>query len=102
MKRIACFLLGVATLAAQISPDLEKKLVERITASLKKAGAPGISIAVVQGGKLVYAKAFGSADLENKRAATIDTRYAVGSISKQFTAAALLLLQEQEIGRAHV
>ena len=95
MKRIACFLLGVATLAAQISPDLEKKLDERITASLKKAGAPGISIAVVQGGKLVYAKAFGSADLENKRVATIETRYAVGSISKQFTAAALLLLQEQ-------
>ena len=92
---MALFLLCAAALGAQISADLEKRLDERITASLKKAGAPSISVAVVQGGKLVYAKAFGSADLENQRAATVETRYAVGSISKQFTAAALLLLQEQ-------
>jgi D-alanyl-D-alanine carboxypeptidase len=44
---------------------------------------------------LVYAKAFGTADLAAGRTADVNTRYAVGSISKQFTAAALLLLQEQ-------
>lgn len=75
--------------------DIEKKLDEQISSALKKVGAPSVSVAVVGGGKLIYAKAFGSADLEAQRAANIDTRYAVGSISKQFTAAALLMLQEQ-------
>jgi len=50
---------------------------------------------VVRDGKLIYAKAFGSADLAAGRAADVNTRYSVGSVSKQFTAAAILLLQEQ-------
>ena len=88
-------LLLAAVLVAQMASDLDKKLDEKITASLKKAGAPSVSVAVVQGGKLIYAKAFGFADLESQRPATVETRYAVGSISKQFTAVALLLLEEQ-------
>src|SRR5580658_778754 len=75
--------------------DLEKQLDDQISASLRKAGAPSVSVAVVRDGKLFYAKAFGSADLAARRAADANTRYAVGSVSKQFTAAALLLLQEQ-------
>ena len=82
-------------LAAQPASDLSAKLSEKITAALKKSGAPSVSVAVVQDGKTAFAKAFGSADLAAGRAATSDTRYAVGSISKQFTAAALLLAQEQ-------
>ncbi len=88
---VAC----VLRLAAQTVPDLEQKLDERISAALKKAGAASVSVAVVKDGKLVYAKAFGKADLAAGRDADVHTRYAVGSISKQFTAAALLLLEEQ-------
>jgi len=54
-----------------------------------------VSIAVVRNGKLVYAKAFGSANVAAGRYADAATRYALGSISKQFTAAAILLLDEQ-------
>jgi CubicO group peptidase (beta-lactamase class C family) len=54
-----------------------------------------VSVAVVADGKLLFAKAFGSADREKGRTADAQTRYAVGSISKQFTAAALLMLQEE-------
>ena len=89
----ACWLL--VRLAAQTPSDLEKKLDDQISASLRKAGAPSVSVAVVRDGQLFYAKAFGSADLAARRAADGNTRYAVGSISKQFTVAALLLLQEQ-------
>lgn len=67
----------------------------KIVAALKKSGAPSVSVAIVQNGKLAFAKALGQADLAASRAATVDTRYSVGSISKQFTAAALLLLEEQ-------
>jgi D-alanyl-D-alanine carboxypeptidase len=79
----------------QAPVDLDKKLDEKISSALAKAGAPSVSVAVVKDGKLFYAKAFGTADLSAKRPADVNTRYAVGSISKQFTAAALLLLQEQ-------
>jgi CubicO group peptidase (beta-lactamase class C family) len=75
--------------------DLNSQLEEKITAALKKAGAPSVSVAVVVDGKLAFAKAFGEADLAKHRAADVNTRYAVGSVSKQFTAAALLLAQEQ-------
>jgi len=82
-------------LFAQLPADLEKKLDEKISSTLKLAGAPSVSVAVVKDGKLVYAKAFGTADLAAGRPANLQTRYAVGSISKQFTAAALLMLEEQ-------
>jgi len=98
MKRIRCLALGVLTagaLSAQFPAELEKKLDERISSALQKAGAPSVSVAVVQSGKLVYAKAFGMADLATGRTATVETRYAIGSISKQFTAAALLMLEEE-------
>src|SRR4051812_41979676 len=85
----------LSALAAFAQPSLESKLDEVISSALKTSGAPSVSVSVVDGGKLVYAKAFGKADIEKNRDATPDTRYAVGSISKQFTAAALLLIQEQ-------
>jgi CubicO group peptidase (beta-lactamase class C family) len=90
-------LLAIAALrlAGQAPGGIEKTLDGKISAALAKAGAPSVSVAVVKDGKLFYAKAFGNADLAAKRTADINTRYAVGSISKQFTAAALLLLQEQ-------
>ena len=61
---------------------------------LRMTGVPSASVAVVTQGQLAYAKAYGSAKLEPAVAATPDMRYAIGSISKQFTATALLLLQQ--------
>lgn len=61
---------------------------------LQSTGAPSASVAVVQDGRLVYAQAYGSAKLEPAVAARPEMRYGIGSISKQFTAAALLLLQQ--------
>jgi len=49
----------------------------------------------VRGGRIVITTAYGSASLDPKRDATPDMRYAIGSITKQFTAAAVLLLQEE-------
>jgi len=97
MKRsLAAVLLCCALpLAAQQSSELDRKLSAQISDALKSSGAPSASVAVVQDGRLVYAQAFGQADIAKGRAADTTTRYAVGSISKQFTAVALLLLQER-------
>jgi D-alanyl-D-alanine carboxypeptidase len=62
---------------------------------LEQRGVPSASIAVVKGGKLVYTHAYGKAHLDPDVAATPEMRYSIGSVSKQFTAAAILILQEQ-------
>jgi CubicO group peptidase (beta-lactamase class C family) len=76
-----------------------KARVDRIAGQvLKQTGVPSASVAVVQHGKLVYTHAYGDARLATETApavpATPGMRYSIGSISKQFTAAAVLMLQE--------
>jgi len=76
-------------------PAWEPKASADIAEALKKTGAPSVSVVIIQDSAVAFAKAFGKADLASSRAAEAGTRYAVGSISKQFTVAALLLLQEE-------
>lgn len=82
-----------------ISPDLSSRIDRIATQVLEATGVPSASVAVVQHGKLVYTHAYGFARLATDSApavpATPDMRYSIGSISKQFTAAAILMLQEQ-------
>jgi len=80
-----------APLTAQQQQDIDASVGEW----LAKTGAPSVSIAVASGGEVVYAKAYGKARLAPDKAATPATRYAIDSISKEFTAAAMLKLQEQ-------
>src|SRR5712672_4294845 len=61
---------------------------------VQSTGVPSASVAVVKNGRLAYANAYGSAKLNPCVNATPDMRYAIGSISKQFTAVAILLLQQ--------
>lgn len=56
---------------------------------------PGLSIGVILGGKLIFQKAYGYADIEKKIKAKPETNYRIASISKMFTAIALLQLAEQ-------
>ena len=95
IRHLLFLTLAALPLAAQSPSDFDRKLTDKIVATLKESTAPSASVAVVLDGKLVFAKAFGMASISPDRPATTETRYAVGSISKQFTAAALLLLQEQ-------
>ena len=52
-------------------------------------------MAVVVGDQIILAKAFGKARLTPPTSATADTRYGIGSISKEFTAAAILILESE-------
>jgi CubicO group peptidase (beta-lactamase class C family) len=56
---------------------------------------PGASVAVIRDGKVVPQRAYGMAELEVKRRAGSRTSYRLASVSKQFTAAAILLLAER-------
>ena len=85
--------LFMATAIAQ--PTWEQRASADVAEALKKTGAPSVSVVIIQDGAIAYSKAFGKADLAGNRPAEPTTRYAVGSISKQFTVAALLLLQQE-------
>jgi CubicO group peptidase (beta-lactamase class C family) len=81
---------------AQSPDDVFRAKVDSIaTQVLRATGVPSASVAVVRHGELSYAKAYGSAKLDPAVPATTEMRYAIGSISKQFTAASLLLLQQE-------
>jgi CubicO group peptidase (beta-lactamase class C family) len=56
---------------------------------------PGLSVAVLRGGKAAYVRGFGSANLDRKEPVTPRTMFPIGSIEKQFTAAAIMRLVEE-------
>jgi CubicO group peptidase (beta-lactamase class C family) len=74
--------------------SVENKIDEFVKAQMVKKQIPGLSLAVVKDSKVVYARGYGTASLELGVPATPDTVYALGSITKQFTAVAILLLEE--------
>ncbi|HKD73360.1 MAG TPA: serine hydrolase domain-containing protein, partial [Candidatus Acidoferrum sp.] len=84
-----------ANAQTQLSAELQQKIDKAATEALSKTGVPSASIAVVKDGQIAYLHAYGNARLDPVIAAKPGMRYSVGSISKQFTATAMLLLQEQ-------
>ena len=91
----ACLALFAAfPLLAQELTDRERARIDSAAAQVLSAtGAPSASIAIVRGGRVVYERAYGNA--RDNVPATPSMRYAIGSVSKQFTAAAVLLLAEE-------
>lgn len=89
---------SAASLHAQAMDTLPADLRGRIDAVasqvLDATGVPSASIAVVKDAKVAYTHAYGLARLSPPLPAEPSMRYSIGSISKQFTAAALLLLQQ--------
>jgi len=78
-----------------LTPALRSAIDDTAQKVLKATGVPSASVAVVQDGKIAYVQAYGSARLDPQTNATAAMRYSIGSISKQFTAAAILMLAEE-------
>lgn len=106
--RIPALLLALAALAGCTSAPPRPTSVARgdyesvrtyatqlIQHGMEKASVPGLSIALVDDQRIVWAEGFGYADKERDIPATADTLYRVGSISKLFTATAAMQLAEQ-------
>jgi len=91
----AALLLTAVVASAQLPADTQAKIAALANETLKQTGVPSASVAVAVDGKLAYAQAFGLANVTPAKPATSSMAYPIGSISKQFTATALLLLQQQ-------
>ena len=84
--------LQISTLLA----DALAHSIDKIAANeLERHGGVGITIGVSVGGETIFLKSYGKADLENGLPARNNGVYRIGSITKSFTAAAILLLQEE-------
>ena len=95
-SRAAVLCLCASFVPAQANSAVDAAAVDAVVAEwLASTGAPSVSIAIVQDGRTAYAKAYGAARRNPGVPSTPATRYAIDSISKQFTATALLLLAEQ-------
>lgn len=84
--------LAVLALSASLSASQITAVESAIHKRMAAAQIPSVSIRVDIDGKNVYAKAFGYSSLTYRSAANTDTRYQYGSITKQFTGASILTL----------
>lgn len=96
---ISIALIHLTTVAPATAQPLN---LERITAKtdsivnihLSPGIIPGMSVAIARDGKIVFSRGYGEADVEMGVAAGPETIYRIGSITKQFTAAAIMRLVE--------
>jgi D-alanyl-D-alanine carboxypeptidase len=88
--------LSIVAVPAYAGSAVDASTVDQVVAEwLASTGAPSASIAIVQDGRLAYAKAYGAARINPTIASTAASRYPIDSLSKEFTAAAILLLAER-------
>ena len=89
--------VGLATPAAaqRLTPAEQARVDSSALAVLAATGAPSASLAIVRSGEIVYERAYGDGRVEPRTPAVSSMRYAIGSVSKQFTATAVMLLAEE-------
>ncbi len=90
------FVLMVSLLtAAPVMGDKWKDLDQYVVGSMQRWQVPGLALAVVEDGRLVFSKGFGRRDILVDEPVTPTTMFAIGSASKAFTSTALGMLVDQ-------
>jgi CubicO group peptidase (beta-lactamase class C family) len=92
-RRFSIFSLVV--LLAAIGTARADQVDDYVKAAMLKQHIPGVSIAVVKDGKIIKAEGYGLANVELNVPARGDTVFKIGSVSKQFIAAGILLLAQE-------
>jgi CubicO group peptidase (beta-lactamase class C family) len=87
------FLLARSADPKILMPSREK-IVNWMFTHVIKEGYPGAALLIAQNGRILYQNGYGYADIGNRVRITPETKFRIGSITKQFTAAAILKLQE--------
>jgi len=93
----AAALLAMApssVLAQRLALTTERAIDAAMQASVDGGWAPGGAVAVMLGGKVVFSRGYGMANLETRTPVSADSVFRVGSLTKQFTAVAVLLLAQ--------
>ena len=88
-------IVGSPVQAGELAPDRLSRLDAAIDNAVAEGRAAGVSVVVLHDEHVVFSRSAGLADLERNAPATSDTVYRIASLTKQFTAAGILLLAEQ-------
>ncbi|WP_445357016.1 serine hydrolase domain-containing protein [Microbulbifer sp. ANSA002] len=98
MKRlilgIFLLMLNLNVSFADVIEDRQRRYKEILVENVK-IGEPGVAVIVSKKGKVIFQGAYGLANLEHNIPLTANSVFRLGSITKQFTAAAIMMLQEQ-------
>jgi CubicO group peptidase (beta-lactamase class C family) len=96
MRVIVIGALVIALMALQAgAADEKQEKVDKIFAAYDKPDSPGCAVGVIQNGDFVYRKGYGRGSLELGVPLTAESVFYMGSVSKQFTAASVVLAAEQ-------
>jgi len=90
---LALILLLAVTCLAQ--DGVAAKLDEYMQAEMKTQQIPGVSLAVIKNGQIILAKGYGFANVEHQAPVKPETIFQSGSMGKQFTATAVMILMEE-------
>jgi D-alanyl-D-alanine carboxypeptidase len=80
--------------ARSLYPELRPVLDDRVKGMMERGNIPGMAVVVIRNGLVLELKGYGYADRETQARVGYDTKFPIGSVSKQFTAAAVMLLVE--------
>ena len=91
---VIALLLAASSVRAQAVDPAQLDSIIRKTVADKQI--VGLSVGVMQNGKVILAKGYGVSDIASQRPVTPNTMFGIGSVTKQFTCTALLMLAEQK------
>ena len=91
---LSCWTLASAQPTDESQAEITKK-VDALFAQYDRPNSPGCALGVIRDGRLIYARGYGLANLEHDIPITSKTVFDIGSTSKQFAAASILLLAQQ-------
>jgi CubicO group peptidase (beta-lactamase class C family) len=89
------FLILAALWAQSPQTSVRESAIDEVFAAYAKPGAPGCVVGVIRESRLVFSRGYGLANIEHDVPLTPKTVLDIGSTSKQFTAASILLLEQQ-------
>ncbi len=92
---VVLFVSGIAAWGANAQDDLGRKADEVVEAQRASQKIPGVSVAICRGQRIEKATGYGLANVEWNDAVAPDTIFQTGSVGKQFTAAAVMMLVEE-------
>jgi CubicO group peptidase (beta-lactamase class C family) len=95
MKRIALIISICLTSVFSFGQISQSQLIDSIFSEWIKPGTPGCALGIIQDGELIYAKGYGLANMEYDIPNAPSSVFRIGSTSKQFTAACIVLLAEK-------
>ncbi len=95
MKILSILLTAAISLPAAAQLKQQRAAADALFQHYDTTETTGISVLVIRDGKKLYDKSFGYADIPNRQKATARTNYRIASVTKSFTAMAILLLRDE-------